>query len=157
MRSKGTIVFMTIHICTLLICATSCSASYLQLHVMLQDVLSRLSREPSIIPGLLQLLSPQQTAGKEAAVSSLALLTGHSADMARQCSLHSQWQAWLLCLLKHEQPATRLAACVCLQNICSQQASSLDSNSTEVRRYLSLVCASRKRGRTTGKDGLAAL
>ena len=117
------------------LCFTSSSSRRpLKLQSSLQDVLSRLSQEASIVPGLMQLLSPKQSAGKEAAVSALALLTGHTPEMAEQCSLHPEWQQWLLCLLKHDQPATRLAACVCLQNICSVQAASWDSTSTEVGR-----------------------
>lgn len=82
----------------------------------------------------MQLLAPQQSAGKEAAALALALLTTYSANMAHQCSSHPQWQHWLLSLLKHEQPSMRLAACICLQNICSAQAqgTSTPDNTTEV-------------------------
>ena len=114
-------------------CASAATARHSQMFFAMQDVLSRLSQEASIVPHLMQLLSPQQAAGKERAVSALALLTSHSSDVAFQCSLHADWQYWLLCLLKHEQPATRLAACVCLQNLCMVQAASPESHSTEVR------------------------
>jgi len=60
------------------------------------------------------------SAGREAAVSALALLTSSSNSMAAQCTADPQWQHGLLLLLKHQTPATRLAACICLQNICAE-------------------------------------
>lgn len=59
-----------------------------------------------------------QSAGREAAAAALALLT-KSSSTAAACSSIPQSQPALLCLLKHPNPATRLASCICLQNICS--------------------------------------
>ena len=60
-----------------------------------------------------------QSAGNEAAATALALLTSKSSSMAAACTSIPQCQPALLCLLKHSTPATRLAACICLRNICS--------------------------------------
>ena len=79
-----------------------------------------------------------QSAGREAAAAALALLT-KSSSTAAACSSIPQCQPALLCLLKHPAPATRLAACICLQNICS--AADADDNShgsqSEVRQHSS--------------------
>lgn len=103
----------------------------------MQDVVSRLARDPSIGTALMQLVI-SQSAGREAAVAALALLT-NSSSMAAACSSSSQCQPALLCLLKHPTPATRLAACICLQNLCSA-ADADDSNpssQSEVRQHSS--------------------
>ena len=84
---------------------------------IMQEVLARLAQDPSVAASLMQLLL-SQSSGQEAAVTALGLLTSSSISMAAQCSAHPQWQHSLLSLLKHSKPAARLAACVCLRNIC---------------------------------------
>lgn len=84
----------------------------------MQEVVSRLAQDPCIGTALMQLIVPQR-AGREAAAAALALLTSKSSSMAAACTRMPQCQPALVCLLKHPTPATRLAACICLQNICS--------------------------------------
>lgn len=84
----------------------------------MQDVVSRLAEDPGIGRALMQLVI-LQSAGSEAAATALALLTSKSSSMAAACTSIPQCQPALLCLLKHSTPATRLAACICLRNICS--------------------------------------
>ena len=106
----------------------------------MQDVLSRLAQDPSIGTALVQLVV-SQSAGQEAAAAALALLT-KSNSTAAACSSIPQCQPALLCLLKHLNPATRLAACICLQNICS--AADADDNThgsqSEVRQRSNNTC-----------------
>ncbi|DBA97488.1 TPA: hypothetical protein ACH3X1_015194 [Trebouxia sp. C0004] len=95
--------------------ATQVLAQYCQCANM--EVLARLAQEPNVASALMQLLL-SQNGGQEAAVTALALLTSSSVSMAAQCTVHPHWQHSLLSLLKHSKPAGRLAACVCLRNIC---------------------------------------
>lgn len=84
----------------------------------MQDVVSRLAQDPCIGTSLMQLIISER-AGREAAAAALALLTSRSSSMATACTHVPQCQSALMGLLKHPAPATRLAACICLQNICS--------------------------------------
>lgn len=75
-----------------------------------------------------------QRAGRDAAVAALALLTSKSSSMATACTHVAQCRPALISLLKHPAPATRLAACICLQNICSvADADESSEGSSEVR------------------------
>ena len=99
-----------------------------------QDVVSRLAQDPCIGAALMQLIISQR-AGREAAAAALAMLTSKSSSMAAAGTRVPQCQPALVCLLKHPTPATRLAACICLQNICSvADADDRGCGSSEVRR-----------------------
>ncbi|DBA77394.1 TPA: hypothetical protein ACH3X2_000908 [Trebouxia sp. C0005] len=95
--------------------ATQVLAQYCQCADM--EVLARLAQDPNVASALMQLLL-SQNGGQEAAVTALSRLTSSSISMAAQCTAHPHWQHSLLSLLKHSKPAARLAACVCLRNIC---------------------------------------
>ena len=99
----------------------------------MQDVVLRLAQDANIGTALMQLVV-SHSAGREAAAAALALIT-KSSSTAAACSSIPQCQPALLDLLKHPTPATRLAACICLQNICSAMDADDDSHGSrfEVR------------------------
>ncbi|KAL3133285.1 hypothetical protein ABBQ38_007165 [Trebouxia sp. C0009 RCD-2024] len=101
------------------------------------DVVSRLAQDPCIGTSLMQLIISER-AGREAAAAALALLTSRSSSMATACTHVPQCQSALMGLLKHPAPATRLAACICLQNICSvaDADESSDGNSESAYRAM---------------------
>ena len=96
----------------------------------MQDVVLRLAEDPNIGTALMQLVV-SHSAGREAAAAALALIT-NSSSTAAACSSIPQCQPALLDLLKHPTPATRLAACICLQNICSAMDADDDSHGSQI-------------------------